>query len=57
MANIPHELWITALPRLLAVSFGVAMLAALIIRLTFRRRRSVLSYRSDRRPRHSRRLK
>jgi hypothetical protein len=54
MANVPHELWIAALPRLLAVSFAVAMLAALLIRLTWRRRRSHLSWRPNRRPRHAR---
>jgi hypothetical protein len=54
MANIPHEIWVSALPRLLLASFAVAMLAALLIRLTWRRGRSHLSYRPNRRPRHAR---
>lgn len=53
MATIPDSLWVHALPRLLAVSYGLAMTAALIIRLMWRRRRSYLSYGSARRARHA----
>src|SRR5215475_8429634 len=51
MGSIPHDLWVHALPRLLAVSYGLAMVAALLIRLTWRRKRSHLSFRPSRRPR------
>jgi hypothetical protein len=54
MGSIPHDLWVSALPRLLAASYGLAMAAALIIRLLWRRRRSPLSYRPGRRARHGR---
>ena len=52
----PHELWAHALPRLLAAAFGLALVAALLIRLVFRPRRSYLSWRK-RGPAHRRRLK
>jgi len=54
MGTIPADLWAHALPRLLAVSYGAAMLAALAIRLTWRPLRSHLSYRSGRRRKHGR---
>jgi len=50
---IPHELWTVALPRLLAVSYGLALIAALAIRLWFRFSRPHLSYRSAPKGRHA----
>lgn len=51
-----HELWVHALPRLVAAAFGLALFAAIVIRLCFRPRRSYLSWRRRGRV-HRQRLK
>jgi hypothetical protein len=50
---IPHELWYQAILRMLAASYGIALVVALIIRATFRRNRSHLSH-TFQRGRHAR---
>lgn len=41
-----HSLYAQSMPRLLAACLGTAILAAFLIRWTFRRNKSHLSYRS-----------
>jgi hypothetical protein len=53
MRAIPHELWYQAILRMLAASYGIALIVALIIRATFRRRRSHLAH-TFQRGRHAR---
>lgn len=50
---MPHQVWIAAVPRLLAAAFLTALLVAGIIRLAFRPGRSPMSYRSGVRARHA----
>lgn len=39
-----HTLWITALPRLMAASYLAGLVMALLIRVSFRPRQSLLSW-------------
>ena len=57
IALAPHELWTRALPRLLAAAFGLALVAAVTIRLCFRPGRSYLSFGPRRAKGHRQRLK
>ena len=50
---MPHHVWITAVPRLLAAAFLSALLVAGIIKMTFRPHRSPMSYRSAAPARHA----
>lgn len=54
--HIPHDIWVTALPRLLMASYALAIVMSLLIRVAFRPRRSYLSWRLSS-ARHARRLK
>ena len=50
---MPHHVWITAVPRLLAAAFLTALIVAAIIRVSFRPGRSHMSYRSASQARHA----
>ena len=54
--HIPHDIWVTALPRLLLASYALAVIMSAAIWVLFRPRRSYLSWRL-RSARHARRLK
>jgi hypothetical protein len=50
---MPHQVWIAAVPRLLAAAFLSALIVAGIIKLAFRPGRSHMSYRSAVQARHA----